>query len=215
MKEQELLAAHEHCKHNKEEILASENCVCFYCAAHFKPAEIVKWVDKGGETALCPECGIDAVIGDKSGLDIDENMAEMYEYWFGHDVLQRVLYTTDGEGHWTRTEWPLQCCADVIMAPECQGVKGHTGDHWSYRADGSYAYQENNDYPGGGSIPPDNKDYISPKLMVSKYWLSHSNTTEVTDKELIARLERGESGPGESIDRPCTPEEEAEIFNDE
>jgi hypothetical protein len=37
-----------------------------------------------GETATCPWCGIDSVIGDKSGFEItDEFLAVMEEWWFG------------------------------------------------------------------------------------------------------------------------------------
>lgn len=38
----------------------------------------------GGETALCPKCGIDSVIGDGSGFAVDQSMlVEMNALWFG------------------------------------------------------------------------------------------------------------------------------------
>jgi hypothetical protein len=36
-----------------------------------------------GQTALCPKCGVDAVIGDKSGLPITtEFLTTMHGMWF-------------------------------------------------------------------------------------------------------------------------------------
>ena len=56
---------------------ASVKCGCFYWCANFKPDEILEWAgeDNGrkGQTAICPRCGIDAVIGDKSGVDVSHD----------------------------------------------------------------------------------------------------------------------------------------------
>lgn len=39
--------------------------------------------DGEGETALCPYCGIDAVIGDGCGLTLDEKiLKELNKIWF-------------------------------------------------------------------------------------------------------------------------------------
>ena len=39
--------------------------------------------DGDGETALCPYCGIDAVIGDACGLDISpEVLKALHKIWF-------------------------------------------------------------------------------------------------------------------------------------
>lgn len=37
---------------------------CYYCMRRFKASEIKEWVDQG-LTALCPRCGIDAVVAGK------------------------------------------------------------------------------------------------------------------------------------------------------
>jgi hypothetical protein len=48
----------------------------------FNPAEITEWVDDG-DTALCPYCGIDSVIGESSGFPItDKFLKEMHQRWF-------------------------------------------------------------------------------------------------------------------------------------
>jgi hypothetical protein len=84
----ELLAAHDHSSSHRAEVLASVRCGCFYCCANFRPDEILEWTDEDkdrqGQTAICPRCGIDAVIGDKSGVDVSHDfLVRMNEYWFG------------------------------------------------------------------------------------------------------------------------------------
>jgi hypothetical protein len=74
--------AHQHSSKHRSEILKSDLCGCFYCEKTFEPHEIVTWID-GQQTALCPKCGIDSVIGSASGLPIGgEFLHEMCEYWF-------------------------------------------------------------------------------------------------------------------------------------
>lgn len=87
----DLEAAHRKCGIHRAEILASDVCGCFYCLATFSPAEIVDWIDEDsvgiGRTALCPRCGIDSVIGSKSGLSTDlEFLSRMHAYWFGRTL---------------------------------------------------------------------------------------------------------------------------------
>ena len=84
----ELLAAYDRSSDHRAEVLASLTCGCFYCCANFKAHEILEWTDEDkdrqGQTAICPRCGIDAVIGDKSGVDVSHNfLGRMNEYWFG------------------------------------------------------------------------------------------------------------------------------------
>ena len=58
---------------------------CFYCRAIYEPAEIVEWIDDDdtgvGQTALCPRCGIDAVIAIREGIDT-EFLGAMHGRWF-------------------------------------------------------------------------------------------------------------------------------------
>ena len=70
-------AAHKHSSKHRSEILASEVCGCFFCMEQYGPDEIKEWIDKD-ETALCPKCQIDSVIGTASGFPItDEFLREM------------------------------------------------------------------------------------------------------------------------------------------
>jgi len=71
------------CIRHREEVLKSGDCGCFYCLSVFKPIDISEWVDDD-QTALCPNCGVDSVIGDKSGYPVtDINFLEqMHTFWF-------------------------------------------------------------------------------------------------------------------------------------
>jgi hypothetical protein len=78
-----LEAAHKRSIFHKDEILNSNLCGCFYCLTTFHPNQIIEWVDED-KTALCPNCGIDSVISDKSGFLINDDifLKEMHERWF-------------------------------------------------------------------------------------------------------------------------------------
>jgi NAD-dependent SIR2 family protein deacetylase len=81
--EDALKQAHRRSAHHREELLRSAVCGCFHCRRTFPPAEVSEWTD-GGQTALCPRCGIDSVLGDASGLALDARfLGAMHERWFG------------------------------------------------------------------------------------------------------------------------------------
>jgi hypothetical protein len=74
--------AHQHSSQHRSEVMRSDWCGCFYCLAIFRPAEIEQWVDHD-DTALCPKCGIDSVLGSASGCPItQEFLKEMQAVWF-------------------------------------------------------------------------------------------------------------------------------------
>jgi hypothetical protein len=74
--------AHEHCSLHRAEVEISSLCGCFYCFATFLPSEISQWIDEG-QTALCPKCEIDTVIGTASGFPMTrEFLTRMHEHWF-------------------------------------------------------------------------------------------------------------------------------------
>jgi uncharacterized paraquat-inducible protein A len=78
-----LATAHRHSIRQREEIIASGACGCFYCEAIVNPAEIRDWIDEN-RTALCPRCGVDALIGDKSGFPATNPafLKAMHQHWF-------------------------------------------------------------------------------------------------------------------------------------
>ncbi|MEA5615411.1 cytoplasmic protein [Nodularia spumigena] len=78
----DLHAAHLHSSRHRAEIDASDRCGCFYCKAMFAPSDISEWTDND-QTALCPKCKIDAVLGAASGITLTpEFMTAMNEHWF-------------------------------------------------------------------------------------------------------------------------------------
>lgn len=77
------ILAHNHSSGHRQELEASAVCGCFYCLATFAPSEIAEWVDEDDQTALCPKCGIDSVIGSAAGYPIaTEFLRRMRAYWF-------------------------------------------------------------------------------------------------------------------------------------
>ena len=123
-----------------------------------------------------------------------------------------VMLSTDGKGNWWRRAWMQQCPESILILDQCQGVEGHDGDHWCFRKDGSFAWSRDKDHPefedaASGWTPPDHRQYRTPMEMQKQHFMSHFTDSEVTDADEIARLERGEVRDGESINRPCTPEE--------
>ena len=74
--------AHRHCTRNRREIMTSELCGCFYCLRTFVPGEIEHWLATE-DTALCPHCTIDSVIGSASGFSVTvEFLRQMHARWF-------------------------------------------------------------------------------------------------------------------------------------
>lgn len=77
-------AARSFCSGHRQKLMQDTQCGCFYCIRRFHPSEIQAWIDEnGGGTALCPYCGIDAVIGSYAGYPLtDEFLQQMYDFWF-------------------------------------------------------------------------------------------------------------------------------------
>lgn len=80
------VAAHRHSSNHKDEIEKSTLCGCFHCLETFPPSKVTQWVDDTDgpcRTALCPNCGVDAVIGDASGFPVQSMLLRrMNAYWF-------------------------------------------------------------------------------------------------------------------------------------
>ena len=75
--------AHSHCTYNREELEKSSKIGCFYCMRIFHNYRDISSYCDGGETAICPHCGKDSLIGDKSGFDITKTfLLGMHDVWF-------------------------------------------------------------------------------------------------------------------------------------
>ena len=79
----EVIKAHQFCSNNKKALLKDKKCGCFYCGKIFSPTEIEEWIDDKNDTAICPYCGVDSIIGESSNFPITKDFLEkMYKYLF-------------------------------------------------------------------------------------------------------------------------------------
>jgi hypothetical protein len=85
---------------NRELVLASDRCGCFYCLAIFPSAEITGWISelgpkagrlRAGVTALCPRCGIDSVLPEAAGFPLTLTFLQaMQAHWHGSAIHPAV-----------------------------------------------------------------------------------------------------------------------------
>lgn len=97
----DVLAAYRDMSNNWQQIQASTTCGCCCCMQIFPSEEIVAWsgLDMNNfndpaainrQTALCPRCGAEAAIGDKSGFPINAQfLARMNEAWFQRTIIRK------------------------------------------------------------------------------------------------------------------------------
>jgi hypothetical protein len=88
----DLESVHRFCTNNRELLAHSDRAGCFYCQAIIEAHEIEDWVDGAqvetgeltdGVTALCPRCGIDAVLPSAAPIKLDAPLlSEMHRSWF-------------------------------------------------------------------------------------------------------------------------------------
>jgi len=97
----ELLAAYRYTTNNWAQISASKVCGCCNCVQIFPADEVAAWTGLDmvnmndpkavdNQTALCPRCGSEAVIGDGTGFAINANfLARMNEAWFQRTIIRK------------------------------------------------------------------------------------------------------------------------------
>lgn len=84
LSENELQKINEFSVNNMEFLEEEQKCGCFFCGKIFNSSEITGCIeDEDGDTAVCPFCKIDSVIGESCGCEITpELLKEMKDYWF-------------------------------------------------------------------------------------------------------------------------------------
>lgn len=81
--EPDYITAHEYSMFNRRLLEHDKRCGCFHCLKVFDTKEL-ELVDFD-LTALCPYCGIDAVIGESAGYPLTEEfLQKMRDYWFSY-----------------------------------------------------------------------------------------------------------------------------------
>jgi hypothetical protein len=80
---------------NKKFIQKSEVCGCFRCGSIFPPNQIIDWAcesNERGETAFCPHCCIDSVIGDFNCRIDKQFLLEMKTFWFDGGTNAHIIF---------------------------------------------------------------------------------------------------------------------------
>jgi hypothetical protein len=76
------VAAHKHASRHRAEIESSTRCGCFFCFRSFASSDIKAWID-ANQTALCPRCGVDSVLGSASQQRLDDTFLRgMHTHFF-------------------------------------------------------------------------------------------------------------------------------------
>jgi hypothetical protein len=79
-----LVAAKLHASRHRAELEASTRCACFFCFRAFATSEIKAWIDSD-TTALCPGCGVDAVLGNAALTSISDGfLRRMHQHYFAY-----------------------------------------------------------------------------------------------------------------------------------
>ena len=77
------IRAHDFSRGNCQALKQDQLCGCFYCLKTFRSGDITQWYGDLDDSAVCPNCGIDAVIGESSGMPITREFLKlMRQYWF-------------------------------------------------------------------------------------------------------------------------------------
>ena len=66
-----------HSFHNRAAIEAATECSCYFCCTVFRAADAVEFTDD--DTAICPRCGIDAVLPGRFEMEF---LITASERWF-------------------------------------------------------------------------------------------------------------------------------------
>jgi TPR repeat protein len=90
-KDPKLIEIYKHSSNNEIEILHSKEASCFFCRQNYSARKVNDWInDERGVTAICPECGMDAVIGDASGVNLDKTLLkDMNIAYYGEDYMEK------------------------------------------------------------------------------------------------------------------------------
>lgn len=79
-----LMKAHKDILANKLDVVNSTICGCIVCLETFSPTQISEWViepNKKDETAVCPKCKMDCVLGSKYPITDKSFLQAMHNYF--------------------------------------------------------------------------------------------------------------------------------------
>lgn len=112
--------------------------------------------------------------------------------------MPKVVYYQTSKTEWIKCTYPDKCGESIFLDDECQGVKGHDGDHWSYMPSGKFLRS----HPKGGCCitPPGHSEYVSPVDKAKDYYMEFWTKETITDHELLRKLASEEEVDGD-VDR--------------
>ena len=78
-----VVLAHKQSSFHRKSLKQEQVCGCFHCGKIFSSKKIEDWYDDD-QTACCPYCMIDSVVGESCGFEITEEfILAMEDHWFG------------------------------------------------------------------------------------------------------------------------------------
>lgn len=66
---------------NRQQLELSTEAGCYHCLAVFDAREVTRYVDNG-DTAVCPRCGIEAVLGSATGYRLTRKELKRLHTWW-------------------------------------------------------------------------------------------------------------------------------------
>jgi hypothetical protein len=73
-------------RHNKQAIQNSKLCGCCYCLSIMPAIDVTEFVDRTGDTGLCPLCSVDAIVPDAIATVTIEVLHNMYKQKFSEET---------------------------------------------------------------------------------------------------------------------------------
>lgn len=134
MNKKELIEIHKHTYRNEIEIKSSDKCFCAHCGKEFNSKDVLNYKDfYGSLTAICPFCGVDAVIGDKSGYKYSLDLYnELHYYAFVEEVgvpdMEELQFIDDFE----QNKIDSKDSSNIVKYLASLEELGENGDNFSY-----------------------------------------------------------------------------------
>ncbi len=78
-----------HTKDNEIDILRSKKCSCLFCRQSYDARKVSEWNNEEKRiSAICPECGMDTVVGDASGFNLDhDTLKAINQAYYGEEYM--------------------------------------------------------------------------------------------------------------------------------
>lgn len=83
---------------NKSLLQEHQKCGCFHCGSTFREADIKEWLkeEEGEDSALCPYCGVDAVIVGTRKFPLSTALlTSLFMRWFSEEYKERKNSATE------------------------------------------------------------------------------------------------------------------------